>query len=225
MKPTRTRRERAPSSAADTDDPCHSVAAQRGDETKSRTRKRFPIDSGWPAGCFGAAAMKHLLSSRGAKSVIITALALAGALAACEDGPTGPAPNGLYRGYFLSTVNGNPLPTATPDLPVGFTLVASQLSFPNPASQTRPRGGRPILGFVAYTQVLRDGQGIDHPSTVQLGYTVSEGELRINLCPPFALCIAPTELVGPVDGTELLLTHYLSNQARSVYRFVASLPD
>jgi hypothetical protein len=58
-------------------------------------------------------------------------------------------------------------------------------------------------------------------STSDLLYTIENDELRINLCPPLALCITTTELVGPVPegALELVLTHYIGGQAGPVSHF------
>jgi hypothetical protein len=147
----------------------------------------------------------------------IVLLALAGLLGCTTS--TGPSP--LYSSYFLSTLDGKPLPV---DFGTdGSRLDALWLGFD---TGVRPRAGQPVTGRVRYTQIIRrPDQTIDH-SSVQLNYTIQDQVLRIDLCPPGALCLVATELVGPVGNRDqLLLTHYLAGQPGSVYRFGAALPD
>lgn len=146
-------------------------------------------------------------------------LALLVLLLGCHNPAT---PGELYPGYFLSSVDGRPLPTATPDLPDGYVLVSGALGF---GSSALPGDVDVVAGLVTYTQIVRDPDQVTQHWTTDLSYSVSGGELRINLCPPLALCIVSTELVGPADRTELVLTHVLAGQPRAVYRFLATLPD
>lgn len=135
---------------------------------------------------------------------------------------TSTAPSQLSSSYFLSTLDGKPLPV--PYGADGSMLIASMLDF---GTLGRPREATPPQGTVRYVvEVQRPDQFIDH-SEVDLNYAIEEGTLRINLCPRGALCIIASELVGPIndDPAELVLTHYLGGKAGSVYRFVAQLPD
>ena len=132
------------------------------------------------------------------------------------------APSQLSSSYFLSTLDGEPLPV--PYGADGTILVASILDF---GALGRPREITPAQGLVRYVvDVRRPDRFIDH-SEVDLNYSIEEGTLRINLCPSLALCLIATELVGPIDtdGAELVLTHYLSGKAGSVYRFVPVLGE
>ena len=134
--------------------------------------------------------------------------------------PAGPSP--LYPGYFLTSVDGDPLPA--PYGTDGSMLVSGSLGF---GDSDRPRTTGPVTGMVTYTLVVRrPDQSLEH-STMQLDYSISDGVLRINLCPPLALCIVSTELVGPILGrtSELVLTNYLAGAPGSVYRYFPSLPD
>jgi len=148
--------------------------------------------------------------------------------AGCYDG-TGPDNRELFGAYFLSSLNGEPLPASLEELPEGYLLVGAHLGFyqvvlPSGLSLTSPPEFSEA-GLVRYSQVVRDPEGAEQIWQVNLGYTVANGELRINLCPPLALCIAPTELVGPASRDELVLTHYFAQEPREVYRFIADLPD
>lgn len=132
----------------------------------------------------------------------------------------GPSP--LYPSYFLSAVDGKLLPV--PFAGDGSVLVASSLGF---IDWERPRTTEPVTGLVSYTiSVRRPDQSLEH-STIELDYSISDGVLRINLCPPLALCIVSSELVGPILGrtSELVLTNYLAGNPGSVYRYFPSLPD
>lgn len=132
------------------------------------------------------------------------------------------APSPLYPGYFLSAVDGQPLPV--PFAADGSVLLAGSLGF---ADLERPRTTGPVSGMVSYAiSVRRPDQSLEH-STIKLNYSISDGVLRINLCPPLALCIVSTELVGPILGqtSELVLTNYLGGNPGSVYRYFPSLPD
>jgi len=135
---------------------------------------------------------------------------------------TSTAPSQLSSSYFLSSLDGKPLPITYAE--TGSMLVSSILDF---GTLGRPRETTPVQGLVRYVvDIRRPDQFIDH-SEVDLNYSIEEGTLRINLCPSLALCIVATELVDPIDpdGGELVLTHYFSGKAGSVYRFVAALPD
>lgn len=148
----------------------------------------------------------------------VLALAVA-ALAGCGE-PT--APGAVYPSYFLATVDGKPLPV--PYGEAGTQLVAGQLDF---GGLERPRDGAATTGLVQYVlDVQRPDHSIAH-STIGLDYAIEGGVLRINLCPPLALCFARTELIGPIspDRTELTLTHYLADIPGSVYRYVAPLRE
>ncbi len=144
----------------------------------------------------------------------------AAALALACAGGVGPSP--LYHNYFLSAVDGDPLPV--PYSEDGSELISGSLGF-GPGG--RPRAPGPATGTVNYTLIVRQADGTQQHSTVQLDYAVSNGELRINLCPPLALCIVSTELVGPILGPteELVLTHHLAGNPGSVYRYFPTLPD
>ena len=131
-------------------------------------------------------------------------------LATCSD-PVGPG-DGLYPHYALVSVDGAALPAPTSDLPEGWVVEHAQLAFPH----DRPRGAG---SFVWYVQLIRGPDNTTNLSRTHLEYSVEGNQVSINLCPPLALCIVPTELLGEVVGDQLLLTHYLANQAHSVYRF------
>lgn len=132
------------------------------------------------------------------------------------------APSPVYPGYFLSTVDGALLPV--PFAEDGSALLAGSLAFgdvvPAPGEGT-------LTGLVSYnTLIRRADQSVQH-SVVELNYTISNGLLRINLCPSLALCLISTELVGPILGrtSELVLTHYLGGTPGSVYSFFPALPE
>ena len=135
---------------------------------------------------------------------------------------TSTAPSQLSSSYFLSSLDGKPLPvTYVGD---GSMLVASILDF---GTLGRPREVAPPQGTVRYVvDIQPPDRPIEH-SEVDLNYSIEDDTLRIDLCPPLALCLLASELVGPIndDPTELVLTHYLGGKAGSVYRFVAQLPD
>jgi hypothetical protein len=136
------------------------------------------------------------------------------------DNPVEPSP--LYPSYFLSAVDDDPLPA--PYAADGSVLLAGTLGF---ADLERPRTTATITGLVSYTiSVRRPDQSLEQ-STIELYYSITDGVLRINLCPPLALCIASTELVGPILGrnNELVLTYYLGGNPGSVYRYFPTLPD
>ncbi|MGE0553852.1 MAG: hypothetical protein AB7R55_10530 [Gemmatimonadales bacterium] len=147
-----------------------------------------------------------------------TALLLSLLLASCTSDPIGP--DGLYPGYSLLTINGQVIPAPDNDIPDGAEIISASLAFPRP---DRSRGEQSQL--VSYTRWIRMADQTVERLTLQLDYTVEDGELRINLCPPLALCILTTELIGQVDARELLLTHFLAGQAQAVYRYEAALPE
>jgi hypothetical protein len=106
----------------------------------------------------------------------------------------------------------------------GTMLVGSSLVF---GDSDRPRAGGTVDGLVLYVlDVKRPGQPQEH-SSIELNYQIQGDELRIDLCPPLALCIAETILVGTIEGRTdpLVLTHYLGGRAESVYRYFPALPD
>jgi len=168
--------------------------------------------------------MRQMLSStRGGLLRYAAGLALAGTLAACG-GPTGPGSGHLLPNYFLSTVDGKPLPASTGNIPEGWTLTAALLVFPD-SVRDRPRGWTPIQGLMTYTEFVRDDQQVEYQWVSQLNFTLTGNELRIDLCPPLALCLIRTELVGQVTDTDLVLTHYLGDEPRNVYRYFPALAD
>ena len=131
-------------------------------------------------------------------------------------------PTPLYSSYFLSTVDGKPLPV--PLGADGVSLVANVLAF---GDQGRPRAGTSADGMVRYIlEVRRPDQSLEH-SEIDLNYQIRGDELRIDLCPPLALCITTTELVGTIGERtdDLVLTNYVGGMPGSVYRFVPTLPD
>ena len=131
-------------------------------------------------------------------------------------------PSPLYPTYFLSAVDGQSLPVPFGD--DGSLLLSGGLGF---GDGEPPRATEPVTGLVSYTiSVRRPDQALEH-STIELDYSISDGVLRINLCPPLALCIVSTELVGPILGrtSELVLTHHLAGTPGPVYRYFPSLPD
>jgi hypothetical protein len=107
-------------------------------------------------------------------------------------------------------------------LPDGWLLVSGSLAF---GDQDRPRLGTTAEDLVAYSRTVRRPDNVEETSTIDLRYTISGGTITIDLCPPLALCVARTELIGPFDPDELVLTHFLANTARSVHRFIAARPD
>jgi hypothetical protein len=131
-------------------------------------------------------------------------------------------PSPLYTSYFLTAVNDKPLPV--PFAEDGSVLLAGSLGFD---TLDRPRAGESTQGTVNYTILVRRADQTQEHSTIALDYAIQDGELRINLCPPLALCIASTELVGPVPEAyhELVLTHHLAGNAVATYRYFPSLPD
>jgi len=131
-------------------------------------------------------------------------------------------PTPLYSSYFLSTVDGKPLPV--PLGADGVSLVANVLAF---GDQGRPRPGTSADGTVRYIlEVRRPDQSLEH-SEIDLNYQIRGDELRIDLCPPLALCITTTELVGTIGERtdDLVLTNYVGGMPGSVYGFVPTRPD
>ena len=131
-------------------------------------------------------------------------------------------PSPLYPSYFLTSVDAQALPV--PFGTDGSVLLSGGLGFDG---LERPRVDGPTTGTVDYTVLIRRPDQSTQHSTVQLNYSISDGILRINLCPPLALCIISTELVGPIVGrtSALVLTNYLGGNPGPVYRFFPSLPD
>jgi hypothetical protein len=131
------------------------------------------------------------------------------------------APSTLYSSYDLASVDGQPLPV--PWLDDGTTLTGIVLEFTN----ERTRRAMAPEGVVQYRlTVRRPDHSIEH-SEIGLNYQIRGNELRIDLCPPLALCITTTELVGTIGEPiyELVLTNYTGGVAGSVYRFVRVLPE
>jgi len=136
----------------------------------------------------------------------------------CDEG-LGPG-SSLYPTYFLSSIDDQPLPAPDDEVPEGAVVIAAHLGF--------PRGGRTREGEVAlvsYTRWIRLADQTEQQVRIDLNFWVTDGELTIDLCPPLAFCLVPTELRGPAERNELRLTHYLADRPGSVYRFFAALPD
>lgn len=140
-------------------------------------------------------------------------------LAACA---TGPGTGSPIRSYFLSAVDGKPLPSSV-DLPEGYQLITRTLYVP---IEGRPRTNG-AAGMVEITDIIRTPDQQNQHFTTQYRYTVAGSELHIDLCPPLALCLAiQNELIGTLTTQpDLVLTHYLGGQPKSVYRYFAALPD
>ena len=153
------------------------------------------------------------LAPSGGMRRTLLVLALSGCTYATE-------PSGLYSSYFLSAIDGDLLPAPSSDLPEGYTVESGWLGF---GRADRPRGN--LGDTVTYTLTVRGPNQQVETRTLRLSYSITKAQLRIDLCPPGALCLVPNELVGPVDATALLLTHMLAGTARSVYLFHAALPD
>jgi len=151
---------------------------------------------------------------------VLPALLLSVAVA-CAD-PAGPSPSLLYSSYFLFSVDGKfpPVPLGSD----GTMLLSSWLGF---GDGGRPRGGTTMDGMVRYVQEVQRPGYPPERSDIYLNYQIRGDELRIDLCPPLALCIIESELVGTIEGrtAPLALTHYLGGQAGSVYQFYPALPD
>ena len=132
------------------------------------------------------------------------------------------APSSLFSRYLLRSLDGKSLPVAFGQ--DGSMLVSGLLDF---GTLVRARGPEPVSGTVRYVlEIRRPDQSVDRSDT-HLNYTIQDEVVRIDLCPPGALCITTTELVGPLDSqtTELVLTHYVAGRPQSVYRFVADRTD
>jgi hypothetical protein len=145
------------------------------------------------------------------KSVFLTLPVLA--LLGCGN-PGEPGP--LYPSYYLSFVDGKPLPV--PFGSDGSTLISRSLGF---ANSIRPREAGPSTGTVSMTEhIRRPDQSISLLRT-DYAYSIEEGVIRINLCPRDVLCIVATELVGPIVDRpgELVLTHYVGGKPGSVHRY------
>ena len=134
------------------------------------------------------------------------------------DSPVHSSP--VHPSYYLTNVDDKFLPI--PWGGDGSVLIDASLRF---EQETRPRAPAPTNGIVHYTLSVRMPDQTIQRSTADLFYTIENDELRINLCPPLALCITTTELVGPVPDPplSLVLTHYLGGQPGAVYRFSAVL--
>jgi len=145
-------------------------------------------------------------------------LSIALGLLACTGEVTGPT--GLYPGYSLVSFDGQFLPASDGDTPEGAVIIAANLDFPR---EDRSRGGR--SQYVSHTRWFRFADGTVERLTLELEFEVADGEVRINLCPPLALCIVTTELIGRVDDRDLVLTHVLAGQPRGIYRYMAALPE
>ncbi|HEX9166464.1 MAG TPA: hypothetical protein VF862_11185 [Gemmatimonadales bacterium] len=138
----------------------------------------------------------------------------------CAESTAPPSP--LYASYSLSSVDGKLLPVPITD--DGAMLVANTLAFDD---HGRPRAGTTVDGLVRYIlDVRRPDQSLEH-SEIALNYQVRGDELRIDLCPPLALCIAETILVGTITGRTdpLILRHYLGGREQSEYRYFPVLPE
>lgn len=131
-------------------------------------------------------------------------------------------PSGLYPSYFLSQLDGEFLPA--PYGADGSLLVAGSLGF---GRDGRPRSEGPRSGMVKYSQTIRLPDQSEQRSSIDLEYTIADGVFRINLCPPLALCITTTELIGPIlwPTEELVLTHYVGGMPGSVFRYFPTLPE
>ena len=132
------------------------------------------------------------------------------------------APFPPYSRYSLAAVDGKPLPIEYGS--DGSKLVANTLDF---GGAILPGGDAELHGTVRYVlDVQRPDQSVDHSET-SLNYVIQGDVLRVDLCPPGALCITTTELVGSISGdrAELVLTHEVAAKPLSQYRFVATLPD
>lgn len=148
------------------------------------------------------------------RRVLVALVALAG----CAESS---APSRLYSIYDLASVDGQPLPV--PWLDDGTTLTGILLEFTN--ERTRP--AMTADGVVQYRLTVRlPDNSIEH-SEIGLNYQIRGDELRIDLCPPLALCITTTELVGTSSDPsyDLVLSNYTGGAPGSVYRFVRVLPE
>jgi hypothetical protein len=138
---------------------------------------------------------------------------------ACNDSPIGPNP--IYPGYSLFQVDEDFLPIPWGE--DGSVLIAASLVFER---EVRPRQSKPD-GMVTYTLWVRLPNFDVQRSTMELEFFIENDELRINLCPPLALCITTTELIAPLSdpAQELVFTHYVGGLAGTVYRYSAALPE
>lgn len=143
---------------------------------------------------------------------------LALALAACGTDPIGPSD--LHPSYGLTSIDGRLLPTADQNVPTGAVIVNSWIMF---GRDDRPRGTEAPLA--SYYRAVRLADGTVETSTTDLLYTLANGQLRIDLCPPGSTCLIPSELIGPAGRDGLVLTHHFAGQPGSVYRFDPVLPE
>ena len=122
---------------------------------------------------------------------------------------------------FRSMIDSQFLPV---EVTPGGLLLASGLAF---GVIGRPRGDEGGTGLVAYQTLIRQGNQNASRELVYLNYAVDGDEVRIDLCPPSANCLVPTELIGSVvpGGNELILTHYLNGRAGSVYHYFPALAE
>ncbi len=137
------------------------------------------------------------------RRVFLAALATAG-FAGCVTGPQADR-----EVYTLVLIDGKPLPTSAQDLPEGFEIVSASLDFD------------PAAGIVHFSQVTR-GPGGTESSSVDREYQRTLDTVIINLCPPLALCLLRTELIGTLTESRLELTHWLGAMPRSTFRFERS---
>ncbi len=146
-------------------------------------------------------------------------LLLLGALGCTE--LSGPVPGRLYSGYDLRMIDSQFLPV---EVTPGALLLANGLAF---GVIGRPRGEEGGTGLVAYVTLIRQGNQNAVREVVHLNYAVDADEVRIDLCPPSANCLVPTELIGSVvaGGNELILTHFLNGQAGPVYHYFPALAE
>jgi hypothetical protein len=150
------------------------------------------------------------------KHLRIAAALIGMSLAACATAPTG---DDIARVWYLTAVDGRPLPDQG-DLPAGYHLVAESITFP---SEIRPRSGGPETGMIRMARTARNPAGRLEASEVDLAYVITGSDIRINLCPPLALCIQQTELIGTIGAQESTMTHYLGGTATNTYRFVRAI--
>lgn len=150
------------------------------------------------------------------KSLTIAAALIGMTLSACA---TAPAGGDTARVWYLTAVNGRPLPDQG-DLPAGYHLEAESLTFP---SEIRPRSGGPETGMIRMTRTARNPEGRLETSEVDLAYVITGTDIRVNLCPPLALCIQQTELIGTIGAQEATMTHYLGGRPTNTYRFVPAI--
>ena len=108
----------------------------------------------------------------------------------------------------------------------GTVLVGGHLGFGD-GMRARDLAAGPLEGTVRYTVITRRPGHPEQLASVDLDYEIRDGVLTINLCPPLALCITTTELIGPVGSPtdELVLTHHIGGTPGSVFRYFPNLPD